>query len=138
MHTCQYRTCYVFTFRALLLCYRNSCLVAYPCGVRAAREQVVPGEKRPGAPGYFSVGPSLHQALSHRLLEVTSNLGCQALFHFGVFISGYLFRGIIHFWVFVSGYSSRGVHSGVFVSGCSFGDVISIVLSFGTNQASSC
>ncbi|CAM9568049.1 unnamed protein product [Pylaiella littoralis] len=37
--------------------------------------QVIPGEKRPGAPGYFSVGPSLHQALSHRLLEAAQKEG---------------------------------------------------------------
>eukprot|EP00903_Cladosiphon_okamuranus_P015389 g14214.t1 len=34
--------------------------------------QVVSGEKRPNAPGYFPIGPSLHQALSHRLLEETA------------------------------------------------------------------
>ena len=31
--------------------------------------QVVPGERRPSAPGYFPVGPSLHQVLSNGWLE---------------------------------------------------------------------
>lgn len=58
-----------------------------------AREQVVPGEKRPGAPGYFSVGPSLHQALSHRFLEARRTL--VAAVYFGVFVSGCLFRVLL-------------------------------------------
>eukprot|EP00752_Nemacystus_decipiens_P008666 g7736.t2 len=34
--------------------------------------QVVPGERRPSAPGYFPIGPSLHQAVSNRLQEKTA------------------------------------------------------------------
>lgn len=40
-----------------------------PACMRVGGGQIVPGEKRPSAPGYFSVGPSLHQALSNGWLE---------------------------------------------------------------------
>lgn len=73
------------------------------------REQVIPGEKRPGAPGYFSVGPSLHQALSHRLLEVREIPSLGILCQIGKYSIRDIHYGVcICSEVFTSGFSFRG------------------------------